>query len=71
MTGVLSQATVKTAGRLPAIGASMDKSLENHAVTDQRRSEYDVDLQPDGTNLSGHQVRNPSESHPERGVLPD
>ena len=70
MAGVLSQATVKTAGRLPAIGGSMDKSLASHAETAQRRSEREVDLHPDGADLSAHQARNASQSGADRGILP-
>jgi len=70
MAGVLSQATVKTAGRLPAIGGSMDKSLANHAETAQRRTELEVDLQPNGADLSAHQAGNTSQSGADRGILP-
>jgi len=70
MAGVLSMATVKTAGRLPAIGGSMDKSLADHAGTDQRRTEFEVNLQPNGADLSAHQARNTSQSGPGRGILP-
>ena len=70
MAGVLSEATVKTAGRLPAIGGSMDKSLANHAETAQPRTEFEANLQPDGADLSAHQARNTSQSGPDCGILP-
>ena len=70
MAGVLSQATVKTAGRLPAIGGSMDQSLADHAGTDQRRKEYEVNLQPNEADLSANQARNTSQSGLGGGILP-